>query len=225
MKKLVIALVLTMVMVLSLSAPVLAWDNPDPSVADNKNFQWADGYDSLPKVWVDRTTSVGEQHPRGLPADGKNVYRDDFSNAGNLYRVEVNSITLDLIDLPNTTSGPYPFKWDESPNNPIYYFATEPGGSNNPEPIPEPIVVVPPPPEKHYLIIVLPDGRLKVERKGTMRYTNVDFNDGVWRIQIWSGTRIWNVKGGAAHKLYVEEDGSIRDNVWFMRGEPIVTRM
>ncbi len=42
---------------------------------------------------------------------------------------------------------------------------------------------VPPPIEnkKNYITIILPDAKLKVERYGTMRYVDVDFNDGTWR--------------------------------------------
>ena len=79
--------------------------------------------------------------------------------------------------------------------------------------------------EKHYIIIILPDAELKVERYGTMRYVDVDFNDGTWRIQIPKGVRIWHVKGGAARKLFVDENGDIKPGVWFMRGEPVVTRL
>ena len=79
--------------------------------------------------------------------------------------------------------------------------------------------------EKHYIIIILPDAKLKVERYGTMRYVDVDFNDGTWRIQIPKGVRIWDVKGGAARKLFVDENGDIKPGVWFMRGEPVVTRL
>lgn len=85
--------------------------------------------------------------------------------------------------------------------------------------------VVKPRHEKHYIIIILPDAKLKVERYGTMRYVDVDFNDGTWRIQIPKGVRIWDVKGGAARKLFVDENGDIKPGVWFMRGEPVVTRL
>ena len=79
--------------------------------------------------------------------------------------------------------------------------------------------------EKHYITIILPDASLKVERHGTMRYCDVDFNDGTWRIQITSGVRIWDDKGGAARKLIVDENGDIMPGIWFMCGEPVVTRM
>ncbi len=79
--------------------------------------------------------------------------------------------------------------------------------------------------KKNYITIVLPDARLRVERYGTMRYVDVDFNDGTWRIQIPKGVRIWDVKGGAARKLIVDENGDIEPGVWFMRGEPVVTRL
>ncbi len=87
-------------------------------------------------------------------------------------------------------------------------------------------VVVQPEPDKHnYITIILPDAKLKVERYGTMRYADIDFNDGTWRIQIPKGVRIWHVKGGAARKLFVDENGDIKPGVWFMRGEPVVTRL
>lgn len=79
--------------------------------------------------------------------------------------------------------------------------------------------------KKNYITIILPDSKLKVERYGTMRYVDVDFNDGTWRIQIPKGVRIWDVKGGAARKLVVDENGDIKPGVWFMRGEPVVTRL
>jgi len=79
--------------------------------------------------------------------------------------------------------------------------------------------------KKNFITIVLPDARVRVERYGTMRYVDVDFNDGTWRIQIPKGVRIWDVKGGAARKLVVDENGDIKPGVWFMRGEPVVTRL
>ena len=85
--------------------------------------------------------------------------------------------------------------------------------------------VQPKPPKHNYITIILPDAKLKVERYGTMRYVDVDFNDGTWRIQIPKGVRIWHVKGGAARKLFVDENGDIKPGVWFMRGEPVVTRL
>ena len=97
-------------------------------------------------------------------------------------------------------------------------LANENGGNENGG-------VVKPRHEKHYIIIILPDAKLKVERYGTMRYVDVDFNDGTWRIQIPKGVRIWDVKGGAARKLFVDENGDIKPGVWFMRGEPVVTRL
>ena len=96
---------------------------------------------------------------------------------------------------------------------------TENGGNENGG-------VVEPRRDKHnYITIILPDSKLKVERYGTMRYVDVDFNDGTWRIQIPKGVRIWDVKGGAARKLIVDENGDIGPRVWFMRGEPVVTRL
>lgn len=86
-------------------------------------------------------------------------------------------------------------------------------------------VVVAPKHKNHYITIRLPDASLKVKRSGTAWYGDVDFNDGTWRIQIPAGVRIWSDKGGPAHKVVVDENGNIMPGVWFMRGEPIVTRM
>ena len=85
--------------------------------------------------------------------------------------------------------------------------------------------VTAPPNKINWITIILPDASLKVKRYGTMRYVDVDFNDGTWRIQIPKGVRIWHVKGGAARKLFVDKNGDIKPGVWFMRGEPVVTRL
>ena len=85
--------------------------------------------------------------------------------------------------------------------------------------------VQPPKQTKNYITIILPDAYLKVERYGTMRYVDVDFNDGTWRIQLAKECRIWDVKGGPARKLIVNENGGIEPNVWFMCGEAAVTRL
>lgn len=79
--------------------------------------------------------------------------------------------------------------------------------------------------EKHFISIVLPDARITVERYGTMRYVDVDFNDGTWRIQIDAGVQIWDDESGAARLLVVDETGIITSNVWYNRGEPVVSRM
>ena len=237
MKKLLIALILVVVMVLSLCAPVLAgdpWDVEDPCVADNEDFIGGGGYDDS----VMDARSGAQPWPfYKVPNEGYSLYRDDVTDSGNLDQVYFLTFTPDVIDLPIIASyGPYtaeevgheglqadyPYEglaeyWhmggEVSPDT--WYWALAPRGYDVPRVHDK----------KDWLTIILPDGRLKVERYGTMRYTNVDFNDGVWRIQIWSGVRIWSDQGGAAHKVVVDDNGNIVSDIWWHRGEIIITRM
>lgn len=220
-KRIGIALILAVVMVVSLCVPVLAWDREDSEVANSEDFIWGQGWDggypdgTLESYYGEQSWSYYE-----TPSDGFNLYQDDVSDTGNLDLIAgVYTLTPGAIDLPNAIDftayedNLWYMSSDESLDT--WYWATEPRGYNIPEPKHE----------KHYITIILPDAKLRVERYGTMRYADVDFNDGTWRIQIWSGVRIWDDDSGAAHKLVVDENGNIVPDVWFMRGEPIVTRM
>lgn len=201
-KRIGIALVLAMVMVLSLGTPVLAWDYPDAEVANNDDF--------IVGVGIDLSSGI-EGHTGGQSwggGDSYNLYQDDITDTGNLDIVTITTLTPGEIDLPGSF---WIFAFGASPDT--WYWALEARGYNEPKH------------EKHYITIILPDARLKVERYGTMRYADVDFNDGTWRIQIPAGVRIWDDDGGAARKLSVDENGSIVPDVWFMRGEPVVTRL
>lgn len=207
-RKLGIALILAVVMVVSLCAPVLAWDHEDPEVANNNDF--------IVGVGIDLSSGI-EGHTGGQSwggGDGYNLYQDNISDTGNLDIVFISTYTPGEITLPNSTPSWWIFPGTASGVSiDTWYWALEARGYNQPKH------------EKHYITIILPDARLKVERYGTMRYADVDFNDGTWRIQIAAGVRIWSDESGAARLLVVDENGNIVPDVWFMRGEPIVTQM
>ncbi|GAI77261.1 unnamed protein product [marine sediment metagenome] len=223
-------------MVVCLSAPALAWEVEDPSVADNEDFIGGGGYDD--GVYGHARSGAQPWPFYKIPNEGYSLYRDDVTDTGNLDQVYFLTFTPDKIDLPIIASyGPYtaeevgqeglqadyPYEglaeyWhmggEVSPDT--WYWATEPRGYDLPT-VRDPA---------KYLTIVLPDDRMRVKLKGTRRYAgDIDFNDGTWRIQIPANVRIWRDTGGAAHKLYVLEDGTIKSGIHFSCGEPIVTRM
>lgn len=206
MKKLAIALILALVMVLSLSVPALAWDVEDPSVADNDSFNKAQG-----RIKVDEGYKTVEEHwggnstlqPDGSRGpDGYNVYQDDGSGQGWLDKVKVRE---------------WPGDWDTVYNGiDLYYFAQEPGGYNypEPEPLPEPApkVFVYPYHDCH-LNVVLPNAHRVFEYHG--RAIEVDFSDGVWRIQIPHGTWVIGDSGGQPIRLTVDNEGQILNGITF----------
>lgn len=222
MKRLLgIALILAVAMVLGLCAPVLAWELEDPEAANNEDFIAGGGFDDGSM----ETQSGAQPWPYyKAPNEGYNLYRDDVTDTGNLDSAFILTFTPDAVDLPVIASyGPYPkenlaeywYVGDESPDT--WYWATEPRGYDIPKPPRDP---------QDYISIVLPDDRIRVKRQGTLRECgDIDFNDGTWRIQIAAGVRIWRDTGGAATKLFVLDDGSIKSGIHFTCGEPIITRI
>lgn len=226
MKKLIIALVLAVVMVLSLGAPVLAWDEEDTLVASNEDFGFGSGID-----YVDDGQVVeyhyGEQQWYGSDADGYNLYRGDVTDTGNLDFVTVITKTPDKIDLPYWSDYWGGTMRDESPNT--WYWDIEARGYDYP-----PVIVPPKPKPNYWLDIILPYDSQHFKRKGTVRRADINFSDGVWRISIPARVQIWkiNTSGeycGAAEKLEVDEGGNIISNIRCLNtdlyGEITVTRV
>lgn len=229
-RKLVIALALALSASLILSSVALAWEYEDPCVADNEDFWnvngWDDGEQQLGHVGKGH---VGGQHPDPTKiADGWNLYRDDVTDTGNLDRVRLRTDTPDLLNLPTATRN---WKWAqndlgwmckmEAVSPDTWYWATEPRGYD-----PEPVLVVPREDKTRYFTIVLPDGKLKVKRRGTIRYQDINFCDGTWLIQIPSRLRIWSSKGGAAEKIIIDGSGTILSDIRLAgSGDIVITKI
>ena len=142
-KKLIVALMMALIMVLAPSSVAFAWDVEDPCVADNDDFIWGQGWDGgYPSGALE--SFYGEQswsyYP--TPNDGYNLYRDDATDTGNLDAIKsIITRTPDAIDLPDATiqywdmDGGFYYMTSESPDT--WYWATEPRGYDNPAPAPK----------------------------------------------------------------------------------------
>ncbi len=108
MKKLMIALMLALVMVLVPSTGAFAqgpWDVEDPCVADNEDFIGGGGYDDS---IMDARSGAQPWPYYKVPNEGYSLYRDDVTNTGELDQVYFLTFTPDVIDLPIIASyGPY----------------------------------------------------------------------------------------------------------------------
>lgn len=139
MKKIIIALMMALVMVLVPSSAAFAgeyFDIEDPCVAANEDFIAGGGFDD----GAPEFKSGAQDWPYGkLPNEGYNLYRDDATGTGNLDEANILTFTPDAIDLPSIASyGPYPgldeywLMGDASPDT--WYWALEPRGYNLPAP-------------------------------------------------------------------------------------------
>ncbi|MBA7684068.1 hypothetical protein ES703_92458 [subsurface metagenome] len=127
MKKLIIALMLALVMVLVPSSVALAgeyYDVEDPCVADNEDFSWGWGNEGK--------AHFGEQFSNPALADGYNLYQDIVTDTGNLDWVCILTSTPDEIDLPIVGG----YMYGENPDT--WYWDTGPRGYNFPAPAPAP---------------------------------------------------------------------------------------
>ncbi|GAI59126.1 unnamed protein product [marine sediment metagenome] len=189
-----IALVLALVAILAFGSTASAWDYEDPEVVANEDMWGGRG--------IDYDTGANEWHWGG---DGYNLYQDDGSGAGHL-----DYIAIWLKGGMNN--------WLRDENPDTWYWAEEPRGYDEPEPKPSPIIA-------SYIQIWLPDGKFSIQRNGNRRYAPIDVNDGTWRFQLAPNVLVWDGKfGGAAERIIIGEDGQVANDVWFQRGEPIITR-
>lgn len=137
MKKIIIALMMALVMVLVPSSAAFAgeyFDVEDPCVADSGDFIWGVGWDgsSAESYYGEQSWSY---YP--TPSDGYNLYRDDATDTGNLD--EINDLitrTPDAIEglsiewaFPELDGG-FWYMGDASPDT--WYWALEPRGYNYP---------------------------------------------------------------------------------------------
>jgi len=216
-RKLTIALALALLVTFAFSVPAFAYDYEDPEVANNADFWNGNGWDD-----DIQTTHVGEQHPnQSKIADGYNLYRDDVTDSGNLDRVRLRTDTPDLLDLPGASLN---WKWAKNDlgwmckvsceGADTWYWALAPRGYNRQV-------------ERDWFTVVLPDGKLKVRRFGTIRHQDIDFSDGTWQVQIPARVQIWvgGTGNGAADKLILNDDGSIWNSIKVLGGDITITKV
>jgi len=214
-RKLIIAVVLALLVTFAFSVPAFAWDYEDKQI--NPNAQMDNG--------KTRGYSLKDMEDNGrgnspiYPSTGEHIYVDTYSHSGDLAHLSilkqngerVRKYSTEEMALADPGHGANWKAYDGC----MFYFALEPMGWNIPD-------------EKTlYFTVVLPDGKLKVKRKGTIRYQDIDFNDGTWRVQIPARVQIWvgGVGNGAADKLILNEDGSIWNSIKVLGGEIIITRV
>jgi len=194
---------------------VLAWDYEDPQI--NKNAQMDNG--KTRGYSLDDMNDNGQGNSPIYPDEGDNIYVDTYSHNGDLVHISLltkngkrvrkySTEEMALADPGNTGA------W-KAYDGCMFYFALEPMGWNTPD-------------EKTlYFTVVLPDGKLKVKRKGTVRYQDIDFSDDNWRVQIPARVQLWvgGVGNGAADKLILSEDGSIWNSLKVIGGEITITKV
>lgn len=211
---------LSLLLVLTISPAVLAFDEEDPCVADNEDFIAGGGFVD----GVGEFKSGTQPWPYyKSPNEGYNLYRDDVTDTGNLDEANILTFTPSEVDLPIITSyGPYPgldeywYMGDTSPDT--WYWALEPRGYNlERSPNGEPGIR-----------IILPDASAWFPYAGKATAQAIDFNDGTWRIQIPVGTWVTNASGTQAGNLKVDSEGNVLNGITFTPcrgGEVTVTRM
>jgi len=213
-RKLIIALTLALVVTLAFSVPAFAWDYEDPQI--NPNAQMDNG--KTRGYSLDDMEDNGQGNSPIYPSEGEHIYYDKYSGSGDLAHISVltkNGVrvrkysTEEMADADPGNTG----KW-KAYDGYMFYFALEPMGWNIPD-------------EKtQYFAIVLPEGRVTVERQGTIRYEDMDFTAGNLRVQLPAGVRVWDTKcGGATDKLVINADGTVWNDVTFTGGEVTITQV
>ena len=80
-------------------------------------------------------------------------------------------------------------------------------------------------PDVDQLLIMLPNGSTYARYCGHSFHHAVDFNDGIWRIQMSKSVRIYSSSGQKPSSLKVNENGEITSKANFKGDVPIITRM
>lgn len=234
-KKLILTVFLAVLLAVSVTAPVLAWDKEDPCVASNKDFWnvngWDNGVQQTGPEWecgYEPFGQIGEQHPYWvdpetdtlLVATGYNLYRDDVSGSGNLDEVVFRTDTPNEINLDDaylTDSKHKSWKNDkrvsfwkltyESPGDACWYWAKEPRGINYPEPV-EPIKK----PDPNRFIVAMRFGYDRSEYLGesnnTLRYSikvDGEYDGTQYMLVIPKGCVIERLSGKRLYSLFLKE--------------------
>ena len=210
MRKLIIALMLSLLLTLTFSSVANAYDVEDPCVADNKDFLSGGGmdFDSVSPFEY----YYGELWAGG--SDGYNLYRDDVTDTGNLDTIYIWASAPDKVDLPwdGTVWVGYYHMTDESPDT--WYWSLEPRGWNYSTPE-----------LAAGFRIILPGASAWFPYCGFATAGDIDFSDGTIRIVIPKGTRITYPNGIQVGQLKVDGDGNIVNGITFSGGEVTITRM
>jgi len=125
MKKRILTIAISLLIAVMTVTPAMAWDNEDPCVVTNEDFDFGSGVD------ID-TSFIPQIHYGGfMGRDGYNLYRDDVTDTGDLDLVSVWTRTPGKVDLPQQgTLLWWTIMGDASPDT--WYWALAPRGYNNP---------------------------------------------------------------------------------------------
>lgn len=80
-------------------------------------------------------------------------------------------------------------------------------------------------PSVDFLRVILPGGSIQVRYCGKALQRDLDFSDGVWRIQVPKSTYITGPNGTKPSYLRINENGEIVNGISFANGAPVITKM